>query len=74
MYNDFLKPNQVTYSIALFIVTMVIIQYTKPGFLYNQNGSFKIFGLGYRNKTVIPIWLVSLVLAILSYVFVNYYS
>ena len=45
----------------------------KPAFLYNTDGSLKQFGLGRKNKTVIPIWFISLILAILSYLFVLYY-
>jgi len=44
-----------------------------PHFLYNQDGSLREFGLGYRKKTVVPIWLVALILAILSYLCVLYY-
>ena len=62
------QPGSVTYSIVIFAILIAIIQYIKPACLYNQNGSFKIFGLGYRNKTIVPIWLVVLILAILSYV------
>jgi hypothetical protein len=38
--------------------------------VYNEEGGFRPFGVGYRNKTVIPIWLVAIVLAIFSYVVV----
>jgi len=62
------QPGSLTCSIILFVILVSIIQYIKPACLYNSNGSFKVFGLGYRNKTIVPIWLVILVLAILSYV------
>ena len=45
----------------------------KPAFLYNIDGSLKQFGLGRKSKTVIPIWFISLILAIFSYLFVLYY-
>jgi hypothetical protein len=45
----------------------------QPGFLYDSDGSFRVFGVGYRHKTVIPIWVVSIVLAILCYLAVSYY-
>ena len=38
-----------------------------PHFLYNEDGSLRQFGIGYKKKTVIPNWLVALVLAIFSY-------
>ena len=31
------------------------------------------FGIGYKNKTILPIWLLSLVLGICSYLVVMYY-
>jgi len=45
----------------------------KPTLLYNEEGGFRPFGVGYRHKTVIPIWLVSIILAIFSYLAVLYY-
>lgn len=45
----------------------------KPSFIYNDDGSFRRFGLGYKSKTVVPIWFVTILIAILSYLFVLYY-
>ena len=45
----------------------------KPSFLYNPDGSLREFGVGYKNKTILPVWLLSLVLGILSYVLVIFY-
>jgi hypothetical protein len=39
----------------------------KPSVMYNEYGEIRPFGLGYSHKTVIPIWLFSIVLAILCY-------
>lgn len=44
----------------------------KPNFLYNTDGSIKQFGVGYRNKTVIPIWFTTICLAMLCYIFFHY--
>ena len=59
-------------STGVFAV-FFLIQVIKPAFLYNDDGSLKQFGLGVRQKTVIPIWLITLILAIFSYLFVLYY-
>jgi uncharacterized membrane protein YozB (DUF420 family) len=67
------KNNKVVISILLFLVLFSIVHYIKPGFLYTKEGGFRNFGVGYRNKTVIPIWLVSIILGILSYLAVSYY-
>ena len=45
----------------------------KPACFYNKDGSIREFGVGYRNKTILPIWLLSLVLGILCYLAVFYY-
>jgi hypothetical protein len=45
----------------------------KPGFLFKNDGSIREFGVGYRNKTILPIWLLAIILGILSYLFVLYY-
>ena len=49
------------------------IQYLKPKFLYKNDGSIREFGIGTKNKTILPIWLLSIVLGILCYLFVIYY-
>ena len=40
--------------------------------LFYEDGTLKEFGLGYKNKTILPIWLVAVVVAILSYMVVMY--
>jgi hypothetical protein len=57
----------------MFICIFFIIQHFKPAFIYKKDGSLRQFGIGYKEKTILPIWLISIVLAILSYVFVMYY-
>jgi len=52
----------------------MIIQYTNPSFLYNEDGSLREFGIGYSSKTILPIWLVAIIIAILSYLAVLIYS
>jgi hypothetical protein len=45
---------------------------TKPGFIYNKEGGFRPFGIGYRHKTVISVWVAAIVLAVFCYAFVTY--
>jgi hypothetical protein len=68
-----IKNNRVIISIILFLILFSIVHYIKPGFLYTKEGGFRNFGVGYRNKTVIPIWLISIILGILCYLAVSYY-
>jgi uncharacterized membrane protein YozB (DUF420 family) len=68
-----IKNNRVSIAIFIFLVLFSIVHYLKPSLLYTKEGGFRNFGLGYRNKTVIPIWLVAIILGILSYLGVSYY-
>ena len=69
----FIRINIVNISIILFLLLFSIIHYFKPGFIYNKDGGFRPFGVGYKHKTVVPMWLVSIFLAILCYMFVLVY-
>jgi len=60
-------------SIFVFLCIFGIIILMKPNFLYNRNGSIRQFGVGYKNKTILPIWLLSCILGILSYLIVLFY-
>jgi hypothetical protein len=62
-----IRQNKVSIAILLFLAIFTAIHFLKPGLLYTKEGGFREFGVGYRNKTVIPIWVVSIVLAILCY-------
>lgn len=70
---QFVNNNAVFSSIVIFAILYASIQYMKPALFYNTDGSIRDFGVGYRNKTIIPIWLLSIVLGILSYLIVLYY-
>ena len=69
----FIRNNITSVSILIFIFLFAVIQKLEPSFLYNTDGSIKQFGLGRKKHTVVPIWLVTLVLSIFSYLFVLYY-
>lgn len=70
----FVRLHKVTIALYLFFLFMMIIHYLKPKMIYDENGGFRQFGLGYRNKTILPIWLVSIFIAILSYLLVLIYT
>jgi len=73
MIQYFVKQNQILVSIILFLLFFFLIQYDKPSYLYNTDGSLRKFGVGYKNKTILPIWLLALLLGILCYIFIKYY-
>jgi hypothetical protein len=70
----FIRNNLAGTAIVLYIIVFMLVQYMNPAFLYNEDGSLREFGVGYSSKTVLPIWLVAIILGILSYLFVYYVS
>ena len=68
----FIKQHITSMSILLFMVLFGIMVYLKPNFVFNKDGTMRQFGIGYRNKTVIPIWLIVIIMAHLSYLFLLY--
>lgn len=69
----FVRHHKLNVAIFLFLVLFSSIHFVKPGFLYNHDGGFRPFGVGYRHKTVIPVWIVSIILAIFCYLLVSIY-
>lgn len=72
MLRTFTRNNTTLVSVVIFLVIFSIFQMIKPSFLYNNDGSLREFGVGYKNKTILPLWLFSIVLGILTYVLVLY--
>jgi len=70
---SFMKKNIISFAIALYIIIYIILNKVKPNFLYTKNGLLRSFGLNYKNKTILPIWLVSIFIAIISYIGMLYY-
>lgn len=67
------RKNRLQFAIVLFLIIFTFIHIQKPSLLYENDGSFRQFGVGYRKKTVVPIWLISIIVALLSYVMVSFY-
>ena len=61
-------------AILIYTIVFMLIQYMNPSFIYNEDGSLREFGVGYSSKTIIPIWIVAIILGILSYLLVFYFS
>ena len=69
----FIAQNKVNVAIILFLIFFSIFHYLKPGFAYTNDGAYRPFGLGFKNKTVIPIWVVAIIFAIISYLAVLFW-
>ena len=70
----FIRNNLAGTAIVLYTIVFMLVQYANPSFIYNEDGSLREFGVGYSSKTVLPIWLVAIILGILSYLAVYYVS
>jgi hypothetical protein len=73
MYKTYIRQNITLVAVILFVIIFGIVQFIKPACFYNRNGSIREFGVGYKNKTILPIWLFSLLLGIVCYLAVLYY-
>lgn len=65
--------NKLNVAVFIFVFLFSIVHIAKPPLLYTKEGGFRQFGVGYKQKTVVPIWIVAILLAILSYLGVLYY-
>lgn len=70
MLVTFVRKNVISVSILFFFLGFLLLSQLKPNLVYNEDGTFKDFGLGYKNKTIFPMWLVVILLALASYTFV----
>ncbi len=71
MLTSYTKNNGILTSIILFFFFFLITIYSKPGFIFNRDGTLKNFGLGLNTNSVISIEIIVIVLAILSYFVIN---
>jgi hypothetical protein len=73
MNRHYIRENITLFAIILFVIIFGSIQILKPSCFYNKDGSIREFGVGYKNKTILPIWLLAIILGILCYLAVMYY-
>jgi hypothetical protein len=73
MTKGFVRYHKLNIAIFIFLLLFSLVHYLKPGIFYDNDGSFRPFGVGYKHKTVIPIWIVAILLAIFSYLAVLSY-
>lgn len=73
MLKEFVKNNIVVVSIGLFMFLFFSIYLIKPSFLFEEDGSIRHFGIGNYKKTIVPVWLFSILLGIVCYLSVLFY-
>jgi len=61
------------FSAILYLVGVVIILFLKPNFMFQEDGSWKEFGISNTTKyTWFPVWLFCIVWALVSYAIVKF--
>jgi hypothetical protein len=67
------QVNKLILVLIVYIILYTIIVFLKPDIAFNNNKDcLRYFGVGYKNTTILPLWLISVLVAIISYFFVLY--
>lgn len=64
---EVLNTHPIKSAIIIYLILISFLVFFKPHYVFDENGQHKEFGVGYTNKTLLPIWLICFLLAILSY-------
>ena len=67
MYKLFIKNNLILSAIIIFIFIFTLFAVSKPPFLFTKDGAIRHFGLGKSKCTIVPIWLLVIILVISIY-------
>lgn len=70
---SYIRRHITSLSILIFIISYSLLMIMKPAIIYNTDGSLRQFGIGFKKKTILPAWLISILMAIFSYFGVLYY-
>ena len=73
MLRQFIIKNINLVSIVIFLLLFALIMFIKPTIIFDKNGRPRDFGIGYKNKTILPLWLTVIILAIISYLSILFY-
>ena len=72
-YNMFDLP-RVGMILGVYFILYGILLWAKPDIIYDPSKTaLRPFGVGYKNSTILPLWLASLLLAMVSYFIVLYF-
>lgn len=68
------RSNPLILALAMFMALYALFVYASPSFAFDRSKRARPFGIGIKNRTVTPVWLVVIVLSILCYLAVIYVS
>ena len=61
------------YILFIYLILYILINIIKPNLIFdNEKNTLRPFGVGYKHTTIIPLWLVSILLGIFSYFLIIY--
>lgn len=65
---------KIAIALTLFVLIYGAVYMTRPAFLFvKPSDALREFGIGYKNRTILPLWLFSIILGILCYFAAMYY-
>ena len=69
----FEKASKLFLAIFLFMFLYLLLNIIQPEFVFeNKMNKTRQFGVGYKKTTILPLWLMAVLLAIISYFTVMY--
>lgn len=74
MERGYVQSNIVRLSVCAFVVIYLFLISSRSSYLYDPDGALREFGIGRTGKTVVPAWLVAVLLAITIYFSASMYS
>ena len=67
------KIDKLYLAVIIFITLYLLLNIIQPNAIFNhKHNCLRPFGVGYRNATVITLWIATILLAIFSYFIVIY--
>ena len=68
---DTIKQFKVNIAILVFMGVFYLAYKSNSTLFFNNDGSLKQFGVGYKHKTVVPLWLFAILSGIVVYIIVS---
>ena len=73
MFGYYFQKYKIQSAIVIFMILYVVTIMAQPRFCFDEDGNILQFGLNYKNKTIVPMWLLAVLFGITSYFSIYYY-
>jgi hypothetical protein len=64
---ELVRQHPIQASIVLYFIIVSVILLIQPNMIFNRSGVPRDFGVGDNRRTIYPLWLVCILVAILSF-------